>query len=1067
MKMRFVAIAVLSLMILLCGTVSSVFANELATLTGRITDTQGLVVAEVKVEATNINTNVSFSGETNAEGLYRIVSLPPGTYRVIVQKTGFAQVAKPGVELHVQDVITINFTMKPGSISETVTVESGAPLVNTTDASVSTLVDHKFVESMPLNGRSFQDLILLTPGVVTNSPQSPTGLGATGEFSVNGQRTESNYYTVDGVSASLGIQAGNPGGAPASTGGAVASSTALGTTQALVSVDALQEFRVQSSTYSAEYGRSPGGQFSLVTRSGTNQWHGTAFDYLRNDVFDANDWFNNFLGQPRPALRQNDFGGTVAGPAMLPGAHDATKNKTFVFFSYEGLRLMQPQAASISDVPTDAFRQSAPAALQPVLNAFPVVNCTAAMPNCVADLGDGMGNFVGTWSNPAQLDAYSVRLDHAFSDKLKLFFRFGGTSSNTVQRLGGSTGSIPSNPLTDSLRMRTYTLGASSLISTRVSNDLRFSYGSNEDVSSSRMDNFGGAQGADLFQLQGFPSSARSAVQLTLGYDALFPSIIQQNSSGTQRQWNIVDTVSVSRGKHEFKFGVDFRRFSPIQHQSSPVVIYEYDDPSSVTSNSVDFGLAQSSATVQPTFINFSAFAQDEWRVAPRLTLSMGLRWEVNPAPGAADGKIPFTVQGAGDLATATLAPQGTPLWSTTWYNFAPRLGAAYVLRNKPGFETVVRGGGGVFFDTGQQLGSFGYLGPGFNAQTFFGSCCGPAGSFPLPPSQTAPPILIPPDGAPWSTVVAYYPHLQLPFTLQWNASIQQSLGRSQALTVSYVGSNARRLLQINEVFAAAFNPNFSDFVLFEKNGQTADYNSLQLQYQRRLSRGLQALASYTWGHSIDYGSQNLALPIQRGNSDSDVRHSLSGALSYELPEAYHGAIAGALLHHWGLDSRFTARTGFPIPLSGGQSIDPATGQVMQTALDVVEGQSLYLYGPQFPGGRSINPCAFVVAPNTPTAPCSGTVLGPAPRNFARGFGAWQVDLAIRREFPIYENLKLQFRAEAFNLFNHANFGHIDPFLGSGGFGQADKTLAQSGVLSPLYQAGGPRSMQFALKLVF
>jgi hypothetical protein len=316
--------------------------------------------------------------------------------------------------------------------------------------------------------------------------------------------------------------------------------------------------------------------------------------------------------------------------------------------------------------------------------------------------------------------------------------------------------------------------------------------------------------------------------------------------------------------------------------------------------------------------------------------------------------------------------------------------------------------------------------------------------------------------------VVAYYPHLQLPFTLQWNASIQQSLGHSQAVTVSYVGSNARRLLQINEVFAAGFNSNFSDLVLFERNGQTADYNSLQVQYQRRLSQGLQALASYTWGHSIDYGSQNLALPIQRGNSDSDVRHSLSGALSYELPNVYHGALVSALLHHWGLDDRFTVRTGFPIPLSGGSMIDPATGQVTQQALDAVEGQPLYLYGQPYPGGRAINPCAFVVPSTTPVAPCTGTVSGPAPRNFVRGFGAWQMDLAIRREFSIYENLKLQFRAEAFNLFNHASFGHINPFFGSGGFGQADRTLAQSlGVLSPLYQAGGPRSMQFALKLVF
>jgi hypothetical protein len=308
--------------------------------------------------------------------------------------------------------------------------------------------------------------------------------------------------------------------------------------------------------------------------------------------------------------------------------------------------------------------------------------------------------------------------------------------------------------------------------------------------------------------------------------------------------------------------------------------------------------------------------------------------------------------------------------------------------------------------------------------------------------------------------VIAFPAHLQLPYTLQWNASIEQSLGKSQAITVSYVGANGRRLLgESQTVISPSVNPNIN-FLLFFPNGLTSDYSSLQAQYQRRLAHGLQALASYTWAHSIDYGSQNIDEAFKRGNSLYDIRHTFSGAFSYDLPDAYQSAFARAILHHWGLDSRISARTGFPVSLNGRQFIDPVTGQLLHGGLNVVQGEPFYVYGPQYPGGRSVNPAAFSVPP-------SGGI-GDAPRNFVRGFGAWQMDLAVRREFPIRERLKLQFRAEAFNIFNHANFGTINPNFGQGTFGQATATLAQSlGVLSPLYQAGGPRSMQFALKLIF
>jgi hypothetical protein len=834
----------------------------------------------------------------------------------------------------------------------------------------------------------------------------------------------------------------------------VPAATALGTTQALVSVDALEEFRVQSSTYSADYGRNPGGQFAFVTRSGTNEWHGTGFDYLRNSIFDANDWFNDYFAQPAPPLRQNDFGGTLGGPVEIPALYNG-KNKTFFFFSYEGLRVIQPQAASVSYVPDAALRQSAPSALQPVLNAFPVANGL--------DLGNGLAEFIGTWSNPSSINAYSIRLDHTFNDRLKLFFRFSDAPSSGGSRSSGNGVASPASFTTSDFTTRSYTLGATSAFTSHINNDFRLNYSSNQATSATKISAFGGNDPVSLAQLQGVgPDALLAFVFPFSGHVAV---LSQNQQSGIQRQWNLVNTTSLVHGRHQFRFGVDYRRLAPSATPYSPYVQYVYPSATSVQANIAALARGTSYSPAYPLYTNFSAFAQDEWKVTPRLNLSMGLRWEVNPAPGVTHGLMPYTAVGS-SLSTLTLAPQGTPLWRTDWLNFAPRLGAAYILRDEDGWETVLRGGGGVFFDSGQQLGSLGFAGVGFNATNAI-----PSVAFPEPVSVLVPAIVNPPV-PPYYAVYSFPSHLQLPYTLQWNVSLQQALGKSQALTISYVGSHASRLLAETQYSGSAIgNPNIQNLVVND-NRLMADYDALQIQFQRRISHGLTALASYTWSHCIDYDSTNITLGYGyfRGNCDFDVRRNFSSAFSYDLPDTFRNRFARAVLHHWGLDDRFTARSGFPVTLLGSQIIDPATGQTYYTGLNRVSGQATYIYGSQCaatynnglecPGGRAINPNAF-------TLPASGE-YGNAGRNNIRGFGVWQMDLAIRRDFPIYERLKLQFRAEAFNIFNHPNFGFIDPFFGDTTFGQATGTLASTlGVLSPLYQMGAPRSMQFALKLTF
>jgi hypothetical protein len=1034
-------------------------------INGLILDPTSRVIVGAEIIAVNDVTNVQFTTKTNNEGVYVLPNLPPGPYRLQVSKVGFKTVIRPDIVLNVQDALSINFTLPIGALLETVTVQGGVPLVNTESAAVSTVVDHKYVENMPLNGRSLQDLILLTPGVVTNTPQSSAEAGTSGEFNVNGQRSEANYYTVDGVSANIGISPTTPDRQGVS--GSLSATTALGTTQSLVSLDALEEFRVASSSYSAEYGRNPGGQFSFVTRSGTNIWHGTAFEYLRNDIVDANDWFNDYFGKRKPALRQNDFGGTLGGPIRIPHLYNG-KDKTFFFFSYEGLRLIQPQAAILSLVPDLALRQSTPAPLNSVLNGFPVPNG--------ADMGNGLAQFVGSWSNPGSIDSSSIRLDHVVGDKLRLFFRFSDTSSSVDSK------DIAVASLTNSnaQKTRTFTMGATSSFSANMSNDFRLNYSSNRATQSITPGDFAGAVPVDLLQLQGLSPTGTTVPLMSVilalpGQNSLFT---QEFQAGKQKQWNMVDTFGVAWGHHQMKVGFDIRRLYPEVLPGTPSVSYLYFSEASIQANNADLGVATAEAPAYPLYTNVSTFVQDEWKASQRLSLSMGLRWEVNPAPGAARGSLPYTVTGQ-DFATLALAPQGTPLWRTSWYNFAPRLGVIYLVKSKSGWETVVRSGAGVFFDTAQQYGSNGYRGPGFSATTIFGSLVGSSGAFPQSVSLVNPAIVNPPV-PPYTTTYAFPTHLQLPYTLQWNASLQQALGKAQAVTISYVGANARRLLEQDQFDIAAVNSNFNN-VLFERNGLTSDYNSLQFQYQRRLTDGLQALASYTWSHSIDYGSQNATLPYLRASSDFDVRHSFSAAVSYDLPRPFAKGFAGILLNHWGLDDRFSARTGFPVPLQGDVQTDQATGQQFYGGLDQVPGQPLYISGAecaalynngrQCPRGRAINPNAFALP--------SGSIQGNAPRNVARGFGAWQMDVAIRREFPIYERLKLQFRAEAFNIFNHPNFGMINPtycspdpaspaFAPGCTFGLATGTLANSlGGLNALYQMGGPRSMQFSLRLAF
>jgi len=798
-----------------------------ATISGGVTDPSGKFIQGADVEIANDATGVVYSSSTNGSGMYVVPILPPGHYHVQVSKPGFTTIIKADIVLNVQSALALNIVLPIGSTSESVTVDAGSSMINTTDGSVSTVIDQKFVKNLPLNGRSFQDLISLTPGVVTQSPQTGGSVQAQGDFSVNGQRTESNYYMIDGVAGNVGAGSANGTGGYGQTG-SIPASSALGTTQNLISVDALQEFRVSSSSYSAEYGRMPGGQFSFSSRSGTNTLHGTVFDYLRNNFFDANDWFNDYYGISKPALRQNDFGGTAGGPILLPRLYDG-RAKSFFSVSYEGLRLVQPTNASAQYVPSLSLRQdpSISDSMRGLLNAFPLPTGDEVD---VAGAPSGLSSFVKAFSLPSDIDATSVRIDQAFSHKLSGFVRYSYSPTSVSSRNLSSPGQTQQNS-------ETYTAGLDQAFNARISNSFRIGFAASRALALFNLDSFGGAVPINLQSTVGAPGSyATYSYFPFIDISGVGFSYLEDYRGGNSiRQWNVTDTLAISLGRHQIRLGLDERHLtSPLDPAAIAVYPYFYTRADLEANQTSDLFLQKSDPS-RPTFNEFSAFLQDEWHVTPRVAISGGIRWDVNPAPGAADGRYPYTVLGnVYDPASLTLAPRGTSLWNTSWYNFAPRLGAAWTARSLPGWETVVRSGGGVFFDTGNQVGAYGFSGLGFLASNTPSNA-----SLPLPASDYDFTTAV---SAPYtkSFVYAYPRHMQLPYTLQWNVGVDQSLGRRQVLTLSYIGSGGRRLLQEQYRTVAAENPNFG-FIYYYPSGVTSNYEALQVKFQGSVSTGLQA----------------------------------------------------------------------------------------------------------------------------------------------------------------------------------------------------------------------------------
>jgi hypothetical protein len=1011
-------------------------AQDSAVLTGVAEDPRGAPVPGVTVRIVEAHNNLSRSATSDETGAYLFDALPPGDYVLTADKEGFSKLTLEHIALTARGRRSVRLQLSLASITNSVTVEGTVEGI-ATDPSTGTTISGDSTRFLPVNGRNVDGLVRTAPGIVTGEG------GPFGDMSVNGLRSNTNYYTLDGVSLGAGSTVPMAAGGPM-PGASAAAQGGNGTGTNQVSLDSLQEIRVQTSSFAPEFGRTPGAQVALTSRGGSNQFHGSLFEYYRNGSLNANDWFANAAGLPRGQMRLNQFGAAIGGPII--------RDRTFFFSSYEGLRLLEPDTA-VASVPDLTIRKTAPASLRPFLKAFPIPNGP--------ELGSDAAQFSAVFSNPTNRDTASLRLDHTFTPRNYFSIRYGYTPAKGNSR--SAEFAAPNMYSTYNVRNQSVTVSLQSTPKSSGANDLRFNYTASSLASYSLMDTFGGAQ--PLPQALVFPPGVDSTTGsfnfMVLGFSSYS---LGQQSKSSQWQANIVDGLTMIAGRHQYKTGVDYRRIA----QTSPQKPYTESvtfsglagDTGSLLSGKALSAIVSSNVpAIYPEFQNFSVYLQDTFQMSPETTITYGARWDVNPAPSARQGPAP--------LALSSYFPnqvtQLEPLYDTRWSDVAPRFGLSHQF-GKSGREKVFRGGMGIFHDLGYGTSVAAFAGAPYASVRTMTSV-----AFPLSAANLSPPAM--PPVPPYGQISAAQRNLQSPVVYEWNTALEWHFGRDQTLTTSYVGTMGRKLLRTT--MQPSFNGTY-DIIRLATNGADSDYNALQVQWVRRFVRNLQVQVNYTYSHSIDSASNDAGFGFaslfggERGNSDFDVRHNLNMSGSYLLPSPSEGVLH-ALLKDWWSEWMFTARTGLPFDVQGvsaesSSSGGSGTGLFAQVRPDYT-GAPVWIDDPNAPASRRLNPAAFA----SPDKYQQGN-LG---RNAIHGFGEVQLDFSLRRRIVVTERWSLNLMAQAFNISNSPNFANPTRNEGanmaSSNFGVATRMLGKGfGVgAGSAFRTGGPRSAQFGLRLQF
>ncbi|HUO33365.1 MAG TPA: carboxypeptidase regulatory-like domain-containing protein [Candidatus Acidoferrum sp.] len=1085
------------LCILLAFSAPALSAQVSATLSGTVTDQSGAAIAGADVAVRDVETGVVRNATTDPEGRYQVFALPVGEYEVHARKNGFTEEVRTGIQLVVGQAASVDLTLRVGEVSQHVTVNSDAPMVSTTTSDISGLVGERQVKDLPLNGRSYDLLLPLNPGIVNFTSQKTGGTGvsnsSTGNnFAVSGNRPQQNLFLLNGIeytgAAENNMQPGGPSGL-------------------LLGVEAVREFNVLSDSYGAEYGKRPGGQVLIATQAGSNEWHGSLYEFLRNSALDAPNYFDK--GSP-PPFQRNQFGVAGGGPIR--------KDKTFLFANYEGFRqnLHQTSAAFVPDL---ASRAAAVPSVQPLLNLWPTPPAGAPDFNGIAQV----------FSSPLQTireDFGTVRVDQVFSQSDTL------SAVYTIDDGGDVTATTADPYSTDILNLReqVFSLEETHIFSPSVVNTARFGFSRAGYFFTGEPTPSTPAAGVPGF-LTGLPvgavvvgGSAASNPQASIGLAG------SNNGSDLHVARNLFtyeDQLAWNRGKHQFSFGVWFQRLQ----SNEGLTLSQFGQ---ATFASLATFLAGNTSSFlyspTPTELNwrslFSAlYAQDVVRLRPNLTLSLGFRGEISNGWNEAHGRAANYTFTDGVISTNPRIASSIFTVNNAKFLPQPRIGLAW---SPLGPKTVLRAAFGMYNDLQDALGYRTDQNAPFN--TTYSIPALPVSTLPIDPTAPAPASAkIVPGGV--------QPNMQTPTLISWSLRVDRELSPNTALTVGYIGSHGyHELIGIdgNEPVpvicpatpcpavyptwnpADPTTPTNSPSVGFPVGSPLAgapvpagsyyipagtpkanpsptlantwtwfsegvsSYNALQVDLRRRFSHGLSLRGVYTWSKALDDGdslnqttagnapglaSNPLNLRADYGPATYDVRNLGVINAIYQLPFGHGQAFGGNLegwkngfAGGWSVASIITAQSGFPFTpqLSYNPSNNGDTRNPVRPFLNPD------FHGPVVLGKPSqwFNPDAFIAPPSTLG------FYGNVGRDEYTGPGLATWDFSVLKDTSIHERLTLQFRAEIFNILNRANFNTPNLIVFTPP--TATNPTGLSGTAAKITSTSTTaRQVQFALKLLW
>jgi outer membrane receptor protein involved in Fe transport len=1075
---------------------------DLGSLSGTTNDSSGAIVAGAKVTVTDKATGAQRVVMSDNAGYYLFSSLAIGAYDVAFDHPGFER-ATASVTIDPGSNTRLDVQLTVGATSTSVEVTAAITELSQDSANIGLVLENQVITSTPLFMRNWDDLIRLVPGVQQNrytEQGGATASGRTGDFQVNGVHSLQNDFMLDGIddnTFSENVQE-------------------LSTEATRPSIDAIQEFQVITNPYSAQYGRSPGAAVDVSTRTGSNVVHGLLFEYLRNNIFDANDFFSNRAGLPKPEDIQNQFGGNLGAPII--------KNKLFGFFNYEGTRIARGLTrTSTVPLPNERVGNFSPAAgeangityptiYNPATNQpFPnntipasllsqnALNLMSLFP--LPNLPGELNNYARTGPFSDDTDSYDARVDWHATDQDNVFFRYAGSTRGRLVPgdFGGLADGTNTSAWGDStLNSYAAAIGWTHILTPSLVNDLRLGFVRNAAVDVQLSFNL--APTSNYVPGVPFnPATGGGLPAITFSNYTFLGSPDYLPKEQNPQQYQYVDTLSLIHGKHSFKFGVDvhapmrnifqdeadvhgnlqFTGIFTCQHGSNSQCV-------SGTGNSyadaligdVQSGVLSSTYFVDQRLWMASGFAQDDWKVTPKLTLNLGLRYDFATPPYSGSNKLAnFNPANGGSLDFATGGSLGDrTLVKVDTHNFAPRVGLAY----SPDQNTVIRGGYGIFYLTFERFGSEDELAlnPPFLVQT--------TGAV---PSTSSTPLFNLQNGYPstWlnpadinyqlTHIRTVNPYAPTPYVQQWSFGVQRKLPAQLLLDVNYIGTKSTDLPVLSDlnqpINGATPYPNFGELELQRAIGD-GSYEGLQVSLLRRFSNGIQLNVAYTWSRSIDDTPEELEnnsgaaqnpndQSAWRGPSDFDFPQRFVASYLYELPfgknkPLLQSGVGAAILGGWRTSGIFTYYSGRPFTITSGgnysAALDPysyaeAVPNVIGTPT-MLDNVNCWFYA-------SNNKACTALDPNGSNAFALQPLgqFGNSGRNTLRGPSTTVFDFALMRNFAITERVGLQARWEVFNLANSPIFGQPNNNLSSGAVGSITSLASDS------------RAMQFALRLGF